>query len=45
MATKKKVFKPHAMYKGGKMKMAKTMKDHLSLKKQGYGHTKPKKKK
>ncbi|MHA2085457.1 MAG: hypothetical protein ACXABD_17005 [Candidatus Thorarchaeota archaeon] len=44
MAAKKKAFKAHPMYKGNKMKMAKTMKDHLSLKKQGYTHTKPKKK-
>lgn len=35
-----KVFKPHNMYKGGKSVMAKTMADHLRLKKQGYTHKK-----
>jgi hypothetical protein len=30
------------MYKGKKAVMAKTMADHLRLKKQGYGHDKPK---
>jgi|DEB0MinimDraft_6_1074348.scaffolds.fasta_scaffold08592_2 hypothetical protein len=35
-----KVFKPHMMYKDGKSVMAKTMKDHLRLKKQGYTHKK-----
>ena len=35
-----KVFKPHNMYKNGKAVMAKTMKDHLRLKKQGYSHKK-----
>jgi len=44
MATKKKSFKAHPMYKGSKMVMAKSMKDHLDLKKKGYTHTKPKKK-
>ena len=45
MATKK--FKPHMMYspKTGKGTMAKKMADHLRMKKLGYGHTKPKKKK
>ncbi len=44
MATKK--FKPHKMYsKTGVTKMATTMKQHLSLKKKGYNHTQPKKKK
>ena len=42
-ATKK--FKVHKMYKGTKVATAKTMKDHLRLKKLGYTHTKPKKKK
>lgn len=42
-ATKK--FKVHMMYKGSKVVKAKTMKEHLALKKKGYGHTKPKKKK
>lgn len=43
-ATKK--FKAHPMYsKSGKMVMAKKMADHLRLKKLGYTHTKPKKKK
>jgi len=41
-----KKFKAHAMYsKSGKMVMAKKMADHLRLKKLGYTHTKPKKKK
>lgn len=35
-----KVFKPHNMYKNGKAVMAKTMADHLRLKKQGYTHKK-----
>ena len=35
-----KVFKPHNMYKDGKTVMAKTMEDHLRLKKQGYNHKK-----
>ena len=35
-----KVFKPHNMYKDGKAVMAKTMADHLRLKKQGYTHKK-----
>tara|TARA_R100001443_G_scaffold23041_5_gene35235 strand:- start:5507 stop:5632 length:126 start_codon:yes stop_codon:yes gene_type:complete len=40
----KKKFKPHMMYcKNGKAKKAMTIKEHLSLKKQGCGHTKPKK--
>ena len=43
-ATKK--FKAHPMYsKSGKMVMAKKMADHLRLKKLGYTHSKPKKKK
>ncbi len=42
MATK---FTPHKMFsKTGITKMAKTMKQHLSLKKKGYKHTQPKKK-
>ncbi len=42
----KSKFKPHKMYsKAGAVKMAKTMKDHLTLKAKGWGHTKPKKKK
>ena len=41
MAVKKK-FKVHKMYKGTSVKTAKTMADHNSLKKKGYGHTKPK---
>lgn len=36
-----KTFKPHMMYKGKKSVMAKTMADHLRLKKQGYNHEKP----
>jgi hypothetical protein len=40
------VFKKHMMYsKSGKGKMASTKKEHLSLKKKGWGHSKPKKKK
>lgn len=35
-----KVFKPHKMYKDGKAVMAKSMADHLRLKKQGYTHKK-----
>ena len=42
MATK---FKPHMMYKGESSIKADTYKKHLELKKKGYGHTKPKKKK
>ena len=43
----KKAFKPHMMYnpKTGKGTMAKKMADHLRMKKLGYTHTKPKKKK
>ena len=37
-----KKFKAHMMYKGKKSVMAKTMADHLRLKKLGYGHTAPK---
>ena len=37
-----KKFKPHMMYKGKKAVKAKTMADHLRLKKQGYSHDKPK---
>ena len=41
-----KKFKPHMMYsKAGKGTKANTYKKHLELKKKGYGHTKPKKKK
>ena len=40
-----KKFKSHMMYKNSKAVNAKTMKDHLRLKKLGYGHTKPKTKK
>jgi hypothetical protein len=39
----KKKFKAHMMYKNSKAVNAITMKDHLRLKKLGYGHTKPKK--
>jgi hypothetical protein len=39
-------FKVHDMYsKTGLKKVAKTMKDHLSLKAKGFSHTMPKKKK
>ena len=38
-------FKPHMMYsKGGKAVKAATYAKHLELKKKGYGHSKPKKK-
>lgn len=42
----KKEFKPHMMYdpKTGKGVKAGTYKKHLELKKKGYTHTKPKKK-
>tara|TARA_R100000935_G_C2778284_1_gene140583 strand:- start:611 stop:742 length:132 start_codon:yes stop_codon:yes gene_type:complete len=41
-----KKFTVHNMYsKTGRTKVAQTMKDHLSLKKKGYTHTKAKKKK
>ena len=43
MAAVSKKFKAHMMYKGSKAVKANTMKDHLRLKKLGYGHTKPKK--
>jgi len=46
MAKKKtpKSFKPHMMYsRTGKAVRAKTYKEHLDLKKKGYGHTKGKK--
>tara|TARA_R100000152_G_C6779553_1_gene211290 strand:+ start:1793 stop:1972 length:180 start_codon:yes stop_codon:yes gene_type:complete len=42
---KKEDFKPHMMYKDGKGVKATTYAKHLELKKKGYGHTKPKKKK
>tara|TARA_R100000655_G_scaffold109146_1_gene162858 strand:+ start:664 stop:810 length:147 start_codon:yes stop_codon:yes gene_type:complete len=48
MAKKKttKKFKPHMMYsRGGKGVKANTYSQHLSLKKKGYGHKKPVKKK
>lgn len=45
MAAVSKKFKAHMMYKGSKAVKANTMKDHLRLKKLGYGHTKPKAKK
>jgi hypothetical protein len=39
-----KDFKPHMMYdpKTGKAYKAKTMEDHLKMKKMGYTHEKPK---
>ena len=39
----KKNFKPHMMYKDGKAVKADTYEKHLSLGKQGYGHTKKQK--
>ena len=43
---KKKDFKPHMKYdpKTGKGVKADTYEKHLALKKKGYGHSKPKKK-
>ena len=39
------VFKKHMMYsKSGEGRMVNTYKKHLSLKKRGWGHIKPKKK-
>ena len=35
-------FKPHMMYKGKSAIKADTYKKHLELKKNGYGHKKPK---
>jgi len=40
-----KKFKAHMMYKGSKAIKANSYKKHLELKKKGYKHTKPKKKK
>tara|TARA_R100001591_G_scaffold105354_1_gene113359 strand:- start:1928 stop:2347 length:420 start_codon:yes stop_codon:yes gene_type:complete len=40
-----KDFKPHKMYKGNKVVMTKTFKEHLKFKKLGYDHNKPKKSK
>jgi hypothetical protein len=38
-----KKFKPHKMYgKGGVVKFVKTIKEHLSLKEKGFGHTEKK---
>tara|TARA_R110000824_G_scaffold274575_1_gene463337 strand:+ start:318 stop:455 length:138 start_codon:yes stop_codon:yes gene_type:complete len=38
----KKPYKKHMMYpKSGRGKMANTQKEHLALKKKGWGHTKP----
>ena len=43
MKSDSKDFKPHSMYgSGGVVKFVKTMKEHLALKKKGYGHTKKK---
>ena len=39
MANKK--FEPHMMYGNGEGEMANTYKEHLKLKKKGWGHTKP----
>jgi len=43
----KNTFKPHMMYhsKTGKASRANTYEQHLALKKKGYGHSDPKKKK
>ena len=40
MSKAMKKFKAHMMYKDGKAVKAKTMAEHLSLKKKGYGHSK-----
>ena len=47
MAFKMKGFKPHTMYnpKTGKAYSADTVKDHLSMEKKGYIHSKPNDKK
>ena len=43
MKSDPKEMKPHKMYgSGGVVKFVKTMKEHLALKKKGYGHTKKK---
>ena len=42
---KKKDFKPHKMYKDGKMEMADTHEEHLELGEKGYTHSPNKKKK
>jgi hypothetical protein len=43
MKSDSKEMKPHNMYgSGGVVKFVKTMKEHLALKKKGYGHTKKK---
>ena len=43
MKSDSKEMKPHKMYgSGGVVKFVKTMKEHLALKKKGYGHTKKK---
>tara|TARA_R110002020_G_scaffold182107_1_gene377414 strand:+ start:318 stop:677 length:360 start_codon:yes stop_codon:yes gene_type:complete len=38
----KENFKPHMMYGDGKSKKTNTYKEHLALKKKGWGHSKPK---
>ena len=41
MKSDSKDFKPHKMYSsGGVVEFVKTMKEHLALKKKGFGHTK-----
>ncbi len=43
---KAKKFKPHKMYgPNGEVRMVTTMKEHLTLKNKGWGHTPKKKKK
>lgn len=39
-SNKMKKFKPHKMYKGRDVRMAKTYADHIALGKAGYGHHK-----
>jgi len=42
LKNKTMAFKIHMMYKGSQAIKAATNKDHLSLKKRGFSHTKPK---
>lgn len=45
MKKTKENYKPHMMYGDGKSKKANTYEEHMSLKKKGWGHSKPKMKK
>ena len=42
MKKTKENYKPHMMYGDGKSKKANTYEEHMSLKKKGWGHSKPK---